>query len=75
MTDQTGADQFSNQRSKVGSNGIHSIAQILRELDAVCRDGNDLVTECVNMIYVGVGNFRAHGDFGGNFDRSFQIFR
>lgn len=74
MTDQPCTNQFTNESSEIGGNGVHSVTEIFRELCAIFGDGDDLIAEVVDVIYVLVRNFATHADLGGNFKCSFEIF-
>ena len=75
MTDQSGANEISNQGGQIRRNRRHSISKILGELCTVSGDGDDLVAESMNVVDVGVGDFGAHGYFGSSFEGSFEVFR
>ena len=74
VTNQSSTDEVSNQGGQVWCYCRHSISKVLGELCSVSGDRDDLVTEGVNVIDIGVRYFCTHGYFGGGFDGSFEVF-
>lgn len=74
MADQSCTDQFADKSCEVGSNGVHSVAEVFGELRAIFRYGYDLVAEVVYMVYILVGDFTAHTDFSSNLKSCFKVF-
>ena len=75
MTDQSSADEVSDQGGQIRRDRGHSISKILGELCSVSGDGDDLVTEGVDVVDIGVRYFSTHGYLCGGFDGGFEIFR
>lgn len=67
MADQTSPDKLTHKRGQVRGDGVHAVAEVLCELRAVGSDGDDLVTQGVDMRYVGIGDLSAHRYLGGGF--------
>lgn len=74
MADQPCTDQFTDESSQIGCNGIHTIAEILRQLCPVFGDGNHLITEVVDVVDILLGNFTAHRNLSSDLDSRFKIF-
>jgi hypothetical protein len=68
------SDELSDEGGKIGGDGGHSVSEILVELGTVLGDGDDLVTEGVDVGHVGVGDFGSHGELGGSLEGGFEVF-
>jgi hypothetical protein len=75
MGDQPRADEFADERGEVGCNRGHAVSEVVVELGAVLRDGDDLVGEEENVGEVGVGDFGSHRNGGRGFEGFFELFR
>lgn len=75
VADQSGTDELTDKGGEVGSDGLHTVAEVFGELGAVFGDGDDLVTEGVDVGHVGIGDFSTHRELGGRFEGSFEVFR
>jgi hypothetical protein len=73
VTDESCSDQLANEGSEIGCDGLHPISQVLGELSSVLGDGDDLVTERVDVGHVGVGNLGTHGQLGGGLESSLEV--
>lgn len=49
MADEAGAHQLSNKGGQIRGNGSHTVAEVLGELRAICRDRDHLVAEGMDV--------------------------
>jgi hypothetical protein len=71
VADEPRADELADERGQVRRDRVHAVAEVLGELRAVRGDLDHLVAERVDVRDVRVGDFGAHGDLGGGFERRF----
>jgi hypothetical protein len=74
VADESRTDQLADQRRQVGSNGLHSVPQVVGQLRSVLGDGDDLVAERVDVAHVGIGDFGTHRQLGGSLDGCLEVF-
>lgn len=74
VTNQSGTDKLTDKGGKVGSDGLHAVAEVFGELGAVLGDGDDLVTERVDVGHVRIRDFGTHRKLGGGFEGSLEVF-
>lgn len=74
MRDEPRAHELAHQGSQVRRDGVHPVPEVLVQLRPVLGDGDYLVAELVDVIDVGVSDFRAHADLGGDFEGGFKLF-
>lgn len=66
--DEPGADELADHGREVGGDGEHAVLEVFVELSAVLADGDDLLSEGIDVIEVVLGDLSAHGDLGGSLD-------
>ena len=74
VTDQPGTDEVSDQGGQIWRDCGHSISKVLGKLRTVGGDGDDLITEGVDVVDIGVGYLGTHRYFGSGFDGGFKLF-
>jgi hypothetical protein len=73
VTDQPGTDKLANESGEVGGNGVHTVTKIFSQLRTICGNGDNLIAEGVNVVYVGIGDFGTHGNLGRSLHGGFKI--
>lgn len=65
VRDQLGTDELTNELGEVGSDGGHTVLEVLGKVSTVVGDGNDLTGESLEMAFIISSDLSTHGDFGG----------
>lgn len=75
VADESSTDKLTDQSSQVGSDGLHSVPEVVGKLGSVFGDGDDLVTERVDVGHIRVGNLGTHRQLCGGLDSGLEVFR
>lgn len=73
MADEASTNELTDEGGQIRGDSLHSVSEVIRELRSVFGDGDDLVTEGVDVCHIGVGNLSSHGQLCGGFDGSLEI--
>jgi hypothetical protein len=72
--DQSGADEFTNEKGQIWSDGLHSVFEVFVEFCSVFGQLNDSIGEVVNGEKIFVRDFATHGELSGVFELFFDVF-
>lgn len=75
MADKSCTNEFTNQRSEVGRDRVHTVTEIFSELCSIGGYRDDLVAKLMDVTNVGVGDFSTHRNLCCRLQSSFKIFR